>query len=207
MPILSEGEIQRYATVSNLLAGGNAPSWFTKSLCILGKEAMPGFRSEFKRIEDRQRLVRMSDLAAELSGLFSDQTVTRLVQEAKSIEQYLPSLVTQLPMLAKIAKQAADAIPTGPGPAKARVKGRPTAREFCALVICEGWALFHGGKPPGVSNEKAQRAADQFWELSGGKPPEKPEALERWRLHMERVREHRLGEWVSEKLRRRDWGD
>lgn len=205
MPLVSEEEIQRYTPVADILADGNAPKWFTKNLCILGREAMPGFRDEATRNEDRQTLLHISNQATDLPSLFSDRIVTRLVQEAPWITQYLPSLLTQWPMLRQVAKQAADKIKTGPGAEKAIINGKPSAKEFCALVVREGWALFHSGKPPGLLNEKAQRAADMFWELSGGQLGEKLEAT--WRLHMERVRGHGLRGWVSEKLQRLDWGD
>ena len=69
------------------------------------------------------------------------------------------------------------------------MQGADNPKVFCALIVAEAWKFLHG-KYPASKNEKAAKAALDFWSVSGGAAAtgwgKKREGA--WRPYFERAR-------------------
>lgn len=87
---------------------------------------------------------------------------------------------------------------TKAGPGRAALEGAISPQTYCALLVAETWKHF-GGDYPGARNQKAAKAAEDYWRLSGCERrswSRKP--LNAWRPHFETARSAKLDGWRAE---------
>jgi hypothetical protein len=84
-----------------------------------------------------------------------------LVVAQKDIQRRAQSAFASPSLSTKSGKTKA-----GAGPALPPNASSPAA--YCAAVILETWAYFHGGKYPAASNHELAAAADAYWRACGG---------------------------------------
>ena len=88
---------------------------------------------------------------------------------------------------------------TPSGRDKAMLPNAVLPRTFCAAMIAEAWAYFHGGDPPS-RNHDAARAANALWLASGNETKTSfgNEPLNSWRYYFDKAREPSLAELRKE---------
>ncbi len=91
---------------------------------------------------------------------------------------------------------------TRPGAGRPLVNGAMPAKTYCALIISEAYRYFRD-RFPATRNEKVNRAAERYWQLSGGPHLAVGEdSWTGWRSHFEAARSPALDK-EREEIRRR----
>ena len=168
-----------FMETARLIAGENPPRWLAKFL----QDWSPGimldaavFARQPGRAEMRRRLKDLMTSADLLQRELQDVAITDFLQTddlgpipnlqglivaQKDIQRRAHSAFASPSLSTKSGKTKA-----GAGPALPPNASSPAA--YCAAVILETWAYFHGAKYPAASSGKLAAAADEYWRACGG---------------------------------------
>lgn len=206
--LLPEPEQSRsFQDVTEVLAGRNAPAWLEPGMARLSipitiyaraDAALSAPGTMVKRLQAVEQAAAL--LVAELD--VSQVGVPRPVLDMMTVDGWAPhalqpemwaGFLRSLAIIKRHAATAADAMVVGSGRRRGPLcrsgLGELTAREYCALVVAQAWAVLHG-KPPPARNPTFLAATDAYWLACGGQALGWDEAsVDRWRAACERASE------------------
>lgn len=192
--------VPTFAEVARFVAGPDAPPWLAAHFerwapslmldrCIEDKQP--------KKSEMKKRLRKVRDAALLLQRALSD-TATRefldstprdRIENSGMFGHMLQDLAVRAEgVMASSALSRKDG-KTRPGRTKAKLPDAISAKEYCAALIAETWAYFHGGDPL-PKNQEAAGAAHALWRASGGETKGwGREPLNSWCYYFRKVQE------------------
>jgi hypothetical protein len=120
----------------------------------------------------RKNLQAVEDAANTLIDALNDGAMRGFLDEAPEEIPYHGHLDHMFRDLARRAEESIVSLSTAdgatkPGRNKAMPRRASHPKSYCAALIAEAWAYFHGGDPP-PRNRHAAAAADALWRAAGG---------------------------------------
>ena len=145
----------------------------------------------------RKNLQAVEDAANTLIDALNDGAMRGFLDEAPEEIPYHGHMDHMLRDLARRAEESIVSLSTAdrttkPGRKKAMPRRASHPKSYCAALIAEAWAYFHGGDPP-PRNRDAAAAADALWRAVGGEAKGwGNDPLNAWRPYFKKAQEPAL---------------
>jgi hypothetical protein len=201
-----------FADVARFIAGPDAPTWLVEHFARWSPSLMMD-RSVEKmqptRVAMKERLDEVRDAASMLQHALRHTPTREFLEIAPSgpieyrvaFEHMLQDLVGRAERAMTSPALSTEDGKTRLGRTKAAPPGASSAKLFCAALIAETWAYFHG-VDPAPRNQDAAAAAHALWRASGGETKGwGNDPLNSWRHYFEQVQAPALGK-VRKECRR-----
>jgi hypothetical protein len=199
-----------FSYVASLIAGADAPSWLTEYFQDWSPSLMLGadvHKRQPTKAKMKKQLQEAVTASLVLQRALNDAAICEFLETPPFGRIDKKALLGH--MLDDLGRRAKYAIAsptlstpdgkTPPGADRAMLPNAVPPRTFCAALIAEAWAYFHGGDPP-PRNLKAARAAHALWLASGNETKASfgNEPLTSWRYYFKEAREPLLTELRTE---------
>ena len=174
-PPLSENATSSptFADVARFIAGPDAPTWLVEHFARWSQSLMLDCSVEKMqptRVAMKERLDVVRDAASKLQHALRHTPTREFLEIAPSgpieyrvaFEHMLQDLVGRAERAMTSPALSTEDGKTRPGRTKAAPPGASSAKLFCAALIAETWAYFHG-VDPAPRNQDAAAAAHTLW--------------------------------------------